>query len=367
MFNFEPAVISYVRMDNFIKNLEIKNFKSIKHLTLDCKRVNVFIGKPNVGKSNILEALGLLGPPSLKFQLEGYKFLDKIVRYNKLQNLFHENATKIGESINISSNLGYVGLLNYSHTLGFMFYLGGKELDGGLWSELNTENGEVFGPCFRINLNEKGEILKVFQDNFHELCKKYDFIGVDRYSYNDIGNHDSLFLHGENLFEIVDNLPQLRKEIANRIKDYGLDFVLSRIDNSFEIERREDGYVYKYPYSSIADTFQRFIFYLAAIESNKDSVLIFEEPEVHSFPPYVKELAERMILKDDNQYFVSTHSPYLLQTFIDSLDDTQLNVYLTYYKDYQTHVKALTSEELRDIQDFGYDVFFNLRKFEPND
>ena len=94
-------------MDNFIKNLEIKNFKSIKHLTLDCKRVNVFIGKPNVGKSNILEALGLLGPPSLKFQLEGYKFLDKIVRYNKLQNLFHENATKIGESINISSNLSY--------------------------------------------------------------------------------------------------------------------------------------------------------------------------------------------------------------------------------------------------------------------
>ncbi|HEX9956575.1 MAG TPA: AAA family ATPase, partial [Fibrella sp.] len=46
---------------NFLDWVEIKNFKSIKDLRLDCKRVNIFIGKPNVGKSNILEALGLLG------------------------------------------------------------------------------------------------------------------------------------------------------------------------------------------------------------------------------------------------------------------------------------------------------------------
>ena len=43
-----------------IKNIEIKNFKSIRHAKIeDCKRVNVFIGYPNVGKSNILEALSL--------------------------------------------------------------------------------------------------------------------------------------------------------------------------------------------------------------------------------------------------------------------------------------------------------------------
>ncbi|MCY7358230.1 MAG: AAA family ATPase [Rudanella sp.] len=46
---------------NFLSWVEIKNFKSIKDLRLDCKRVNIFIGKPNVGKSNILEGLGMLG------------------------------------------------------------------------------------------------------------------------------------------------------------------------------------------------------------------------------------------------------------------------------------------------------------------
>ena len=40
--------------------LEIKNFKSIEHLDIECRRINVLIGEPNTGKSNILEALGLI-------------------------------------------------------------------------------------------------------------------------------------------------------------------------------------------------------------------------------------------------------------------------------------------------------------------
>lgn len=42
-----------------IKNINIKNFKSIKLLELDCRRINLFIGKPNTGKSNILEGIGI--------------------------------------------------------------------------------------------------------------------------------------------------------------------------------------------------------------------------------------------------------------------------------------------------------------------
>ena len=42
-----------------INTLEINRFKSIKSLTLNCRKFNLFIGEPNTGKSNILEALGL--------------------------------------------------------------------------------------------------------------------------------------------------------------------------------------------------------------------------------------------------------------------------------------------------------------------
>ncbi len=43
-----------------IDKLSIKNFKSIKILSTDCKRIIHFIGKPNSGSSSMLEALGKL-------------------------------------------------------------------------------------------------------------------------------------------------------------------------------------------------------------------------------------------------------------------------------------------------------------------
>ncbi len=43
-----------------LKSLEIKRFKSIRSLKLDLGRVNLFIGGNGSGKSNILEAIGLL-------------------------------------------------------------------------------------------------------------------------------------------------------------------------------------------------------------------------------------------------------------------------------------------------------------------
>lgn len=46
-----------------ISRLTIQSFKSIKELNIPCRRVNLFIGPPNTGKSNLLEALGF--SPSL--------------------------------------------------------------------------------------------------------------------------------------------------------------------------------------------------------------------------------------------------------------------------------------------------------------
>lgn len=41
-----------------IETLSIERFKSIKSLAIPCRKVNVFIGAPDTGKTNILEALG---------------------------------------------------------------------------------------------------------------------------------------------------------------------------------------------------------------------------------------------------------------------------------------------------------------------
>jgi AAA15 family ATPase/GTPase len=66
-----------------IRHVHIENFKSIKELDLDLKRVNVIIGEPNSGKSNILEAFGLL------YWLQHRRNLHELVRHEHINELFH--------------------------------------------------------------------------------------------------------------------------------------------------------------------------------------------------------------------------------------------------------------------------------------
>lgn len=68
-----------------IQNLKIKRFKSIKSLEIDCRRVNLFIGQPNSGKSNILEALGLLS-----FCGHNVSNIKDFIRFNLTQYLFYD-------------------------------------------------------------------------------------------------------------------------------------------------------------------------------------------------------------------------------------------------------------------------------------
>ncbi len=366
--------------NNFLNWVEIKNFKSIKDLQMECKRVNVFIGKPNVGKSNILEGLGLLGA--------GYsidKFASGNIRYKELRHLFNDND--ISQNIQIYTNASsctlYKSLDDVSDT--YCFYLGDDSpvekiakysLPGYTYGFDTIERDKILthikdSPQYyellndgNLSTNDYPWIKNRFGMDAFRLIKKYDFNNTTEFNASVL---DFLLPpHGLNLFSVIDKREELKQEISALFKEQKLEFVLSKSDLSFSTQRREGFYAYFYPYYNVADTFRRFIFYLAAIESNKNSVIIFEEPEVHSFPPYTQDVAYRMIYSETNQFFVSTHSPYLLHTLVENLKDDQLNVFVTYYENYETKVKALTPEELSFVQEYSTDVFFNLDRFIPN-
>ena len=170
---------------------------------------------------------------------------------------------------------------------------------------------------------------------------------------------------GDNLLTIVERDEDLHREVADYFREYGFDFFPVAEEERFEIQKVVKGLATKYAYSTVADTLQRMVFYLAAIESNKDSVLIFEEPETHSFPPYTRELASRIELDVDNQYFITTHSPVLAQYLIESLKEADLFVNLVYFEDYCTKVKQLDEGEVQALFDMGLDMFFYLKDLNP--
>lgn len=106
---------------------------------------------------------------------------------------------------------------------------------------------------------------------------------------------------------IVSMMPKLKEELRTIFNDYGLKYVFDT--NSQEIKvmkEKKPGEIFLIPFHSIADTLQRMIFYKAAIESNSESALVFEEPEAHSYPPFISKVTQDIIQSDRNQFFITT-------------------------------------------------------------
>jgi len=143
---------------------------------------------------------------------------------------------------------------------------------------------------------------------------------------------------------------------------FGLEYVLDKSSNSLKVQRRlGNDEVLQLPYSSIADTLQRIIFYKTAIASNKNSVLLFEEPEAHAFPPYIQTIMQDIIDAESNQFFIVTHSPLVVNAFLEYEKlRKETSIYLFDYKNDQTTAKRLSDEEMELAYEYGDDLFFNL-------
>ncbi|MHA1895392.1 MAG: AAA family ATPase, partial [Candidatus Helarchaeota archaeon] len=131
-----------------------------------------------------------------------------------------------------------------------------------------------------------------------------------------------------------------------------------------EVVENQKDLIISYKYESISETLQRIAFNLSAVLSNKNSIIILEEPESNLFPFYISYLAEKIAFdRFNNQYFITTHNPYFLLRIIEKTIKKDLSVFLTYSKDYQSHIKKLNEGELEEILDSGADAFFEITKF----
>jgi AAA15 family ATPase/GTPase len=326
-------------MSELIKGIQINNFKSLKSCTIkDCKRINLFIGKPNVGKSNILEALSVFSLPYLGESKT--RSLKNLIRIENETEIFYKGNYDRPASIEVGRGIAKI---TYHKTLGLNILL------------------EMPGIFQNYIIDEYLNLRTITKDKARPFIKKYSFSTDLEFRK---GHAYLIPPNGPNLLAVIEQNEVLKKEISSWFADYGLLLVFDKASQSLKILQsvKNSKEIFLVPYSSIADTLQRMIFFKAAIASNSESVLLFEEPEAHSFPPFIAKITQEMIYKKDNQYFIATHSPFILNDFLENCRE-DLAVYMVDYANYETKVKKLSSDQLYEIFQNGVDLFTNSESF----
>jgi AAA15 family ATPase/GTPase len=331
------------------KKVSIKNFKSVKNVSFGCKKINLFIGEPNTGKSNILEALTFLSPGSIQRGL-----FKEIFRFKTLGNFFYDED--FNKPVHIATDSLHFDLSFAKNDQGAVL----NHFSGIYSNPKVTEGAKKNTKLFEINFTFLGDETDISGSLFDTSFRAYIFKRLKSFSTTFRPFLNVPF--GDNLPSLLTGNTELKKMVSDFFRDKGLRIQLKPAENDINIAKDVNEELYSYPYEAVSETLQRIVFMMLAIESNKNSSLILDEPEANTFPFYTKYIAERIALDETNQFFITTHNPYLLMSIIEKAKLDDLNVFVCQLKDYETKLTLLKEEQLQQALDLGSDVFFNLNR-----
>jgi len=323
-----------------IQSLNIRNFKSIKDMALNCKKLNVFIGEPNSGKSNIIEALALLSQNITDDSLNKNMF-----RYKTIGDLFFDFEVHNAIEVNLDESKS---LLRY----------------GNPENTFTDDHFYLISPYLKehpsqILMEHTGKMISISNPDITNISYyKYRHLSGFKLGYS----HNLMPPHGDNLPSLLLSNKDLKKWVSDFMKSKGLKLTLKPTEKEIEASKLVDDEIYSFPYFAISETLQRIIFYTLAITSNHDSIILFDEPDSNTFPVYTKLLAERIALDDSNQFFITTHNPYLLLSLIEKSKKEDINVCITRMKNYETTISVLNDKQISEVLNLTSDVFFNFDK-----
>lgn len=326
-----------------IKQLSIKNFKSIRELDLSCRRVNVFIGEPNVGKTNILEALALRCAGCLS-------------HFCAVQRV--TSATDLHFDLDVSNSVEVridrcplVLRLNEDGVTGvFRLANGGGEQAFKLTTSLEVQPNT-------IGLQNKNDPIQV---------RYYLFTTGAR---EDSSEHGPLLPpFGENIVSLLYSSKAARQSASQFFQATGFKLSVEFAEKRLRVAKEVDDLFVAFPYASASETLRRMVFVHLALDTNRDQVLVFDEPEAHAYPPFTKRLAERIALDDrGNQFFLTTHSPYMLDSLLAKTPADDLNIVLCRMENFETKAYPLNAAQKAKLMEWSMDAFFNFDRLLDTD
>jgi hypothetical protein len=73
--------------------------------------------------------------------------------------------------------------------------------------------------------------------------------------------------------------------------------------------------------------------------------------------------------ENDNQFFITTHNPFVINDFMENLKKDEYSIYTVGYSKEtgETLIRRMTDEELHEIYQYGVDLFLNLENYLPQE
>jgi len=305
--------------------IKIKNFKTVKEANLELGKVTVLLGPPSSGKSNVLEALALLGYPYRLKLRELYKSpsnvkptLHDIIRLESVEDIFYfrEKGRKILiKALPLRSKVSTIK----EHSTG-------KEV---ATVEIYFEKGN---PVAKVN-NVAALDARLYGYDRYALTQKLP--DVLKYSPTHEVS-DILFEDSSNIVSVLNAYERILWTINEWFES---------LDIRIDLRLLRDGkvvvfdYVKEMPLRLLSDTVGRILYYITALYTciqyvkayglRDRLILMLEEPEAHVFP-YSFQLLVNLIKEASKEMFVvlTSHNGSFVSHLWDRVKDVK--TYYTY-------------------------------------
>lgn len=309
-----------------ISKIEIENFKSIKKIDIELKKINILIGANGSGKTNFINY------------------------FNLLKNIYNQNLARYLAKEGDADNILYYGLKNSQYinsriefsqknAYSFKLIMGNN---GNLY--LAEEDAEFYVPKPGrwdhqiFSSNEKESKLKEYSQSryfyVNEYMKEfriYHFHDTSKESKikrpSDINDNKYFRENGENLAAFLywlkvkhpKNLKSIELVIQSVMPSFK-EFVLepSKLnDDLIFLEWLEEDYEKYFNINQLSDGSLRFIALTTLLlQPTPPKVIIIDEPELGLHPFAIYKLSEMMkMVSDKTQIIISTQSVNLVDNF----------------------------------------------------
>lgn len=323
-------------------HLKIEHFKNIPHADLTLKPINIVIGKPGTGKTNLMEAIAMLG---LRYLYPTPAYWQRMVRFSQPLDWFPNlKSTKV-----IKAEVSK-GVLARTLTVRYNEETREGMLELYLFDKFDDQRTSLFVSKFEGNK---------FTISPRTLLENDELCPIRPYCFDSsIGTNKRLFADtyleppfGKNLSQLVEPNTELGNLFENHLKSAGYRPIIEAGSGKIKLARVYDleHFYGTIPFEGISESWQRYFFFFAGLVSNQKAFLLFDNPASGLHAQHIELLAEQLAENDQNQYLISTHHPLLIKAILRHCGTGVVNIIVMRQNNsdqYDSYPQSIPEEEI---------------------